>query len=163
MYDELVDEVVVQPGEPTQIGYTPVLSVPVPDGVPFICRISWEGPRQLCIQDGLGDTYHIGVGQELRIHIGPLKVEMMLNATQSLLRTERVSWRGSLAWLVIVLVTSILSQQSAILYAYRCEWFALTPELWVTLRCPVDTQVTDDGGVPSDYLAEYMARLLKRL
>jgi len=34
--------------------------------------------------------------------------------------------------------------------------------MWVSLRCPVQTSVDQSAGIPDDYLAEYMARLLRQ-
>jgi tetratricopeptide (TPR) repeat protein len=162
MFGELVDEVSIPSGRGVQVGNSPTVVTPVPKGAPYVCKVRWISSSTVRVTDGRGDVHLLGPEQEMNIRIGPLDVVLMLNAHAPLLRVEAWSWKGSLGWLCVVLMVSMLSSQSTILYENRCEWFAINAEMWVALRCPIQTQVTESGGISDDYLAEYMARLLRK-
>jgi Flp pilus assembly protein TadD len=162
MFGELVDEVSVPVGRGVQVGNSPLLATPVPNGAPYVCRVQWTSGSTIRVLDGRGESYPLGPDQEMTIRIGPLEVSLGLNPRAPLLRVESWSWKGSLGWFCVVLLASILSHQSSILYENRCEWFALNAEIWMALRCPVQTSFDQGVGVPDDYLAEYMARLLRK-
>lgn len=162
LFGELVDEVSVPSGRGVQVGNSPTLTTPVPEGVPFVCRVQWVSGSKVRVVDGRGETYLLNPDQDMSIRIGPLEVRLSLNARLPLLRLEAWSWKGSLGWLCVVLLMTIVSSQSTILYENRCEWFAINTDLWMALRCPVQTKVEESGRISDDYLAEYMARLLRK-
>ena len=109
MFGEMVDEVSVPSGRGVQIGNSPVLAAPVPKGAPYVCQVRWLTSSSVRVTDGRGDVHMLRPEQEMNIRIGPLDVTLMLNAHAPLLRVEAWSWKGSLGWLCVVLMVSMLN------------------------------------------------------
>lgn len=152
-HDHVVEERFVNMGQDLQIGNSSALAVPVPEGVPYIARVEWVGPSQLRVIDGRGHPYLLGPERDVDIRIGPVGLHLSLVPQFPLKRIDLPSWKGSLAWLTIVVMTTTMVQQAQLLWDKRCEWFGVL--------CPAGDANGGEGADGVDVTAEYLARLLR--
>lgn len=149
-HDRVVEESFVRSGQPLQIGNSPALAVPVPEGVPWLARVEWVSAASARVIDGRGREYLLEPDHDVRIELGPVGLRLSLAPQYPLKRVQLPSWKGSIAWLAIVLMTTVLVQQGGLLWQKRCEWFGICP--------PAELA---DGGGSVMITAEYLARLLR--
>lgn len=149
-HDQVVEERFVRRGEALQIGNDPSLAVPVPHGFPYLARCEWVSATELRVVDGRGRQYVLDPDHDVDIRIGPVGLHLSLAPQFPLKRMSAPSWKGSIAWLTIVLMTTALMQQGELLWAKRCEWFGICP-----------SAPAAQPGWHVDVTAEYLARLLR--
>lgn len=149
-HDQVVEERFVRRGEALQIGNSPALAVPVPKGFPYLARCEWVSGSALRVVDGRGREYVLDAEHDLDIAIGPVGLHLALAPQFPLKRVQLPSWKGSIAWLTVVLMMTTVVQQAGLVWEKRCEWFGICP--------PVEQA---EGGVGVNVTAEYLARLLK--
>lgn len=149
-HDQVVEERFVRRGEPLQIGHDPSLAVPVPDGFPYLARCEWVSATEVRVVDGRGRAYVLDPDHDVHIRIGPVGLHLALAPQFPLKRVAAPSWKGSIAWLTVVLMSTAAMQQAELLWSKRCEWFGICP-----------TATVADRGWHVDVTAEYLARLLR--
>lgn len=150
-HDQVVEEHFVRQGAPLQIGHDPSLAVPVPDGFPYIARCEWVSATEVRVVDGRGRQYVLDPEHPVHIRIGPVGLHLSLAPQFTLKRFQPPTWKTSLAWLAMVLMTTAMVQQGELLWSKRCVWFGI---------CPSAAAAT--GGLHVDVTAEYLARLLRK-
>ncbi|HHO50079.1 MAG TPA: tetratricopeptide repeat protein [Deltaproteobacteria bacterium] len=162
-HGEVVEESFVSSGEVLQIGNSSALAVPVPQGCPYVARVTWTSPTSCEVRDGTGQLHELRPGQDLELELGPVQLRLYLVQQFRIRRAEPWSARGSLAWLSLVLMATLLSSQSTWAWEQRCLIAGtLAPEsTWVREHlwyCFVDP---NGGAAGGPFSAEYLARLLR--
>ncbi len=160
-HGEVVEESFVRSGEPLQIGNSASLAVPVPAGCPYIARVLWTGPSTCAVQDGVGNVHHLEPGQDVVIELGPVHLRLYLVEQFRIRRAQPWSVRGSIAWLAMVMMTTLLTMQAAWVDEHWCQIVVLVfpqevaqERFWYCFPENAD----NGGGIVA---AEYLARLLR--
>lgn len=150
---------------PLQIGRAGALAVPVPAGAPYLARVEWTSRSEARVFDGRGRQHALRPDQDVVIEVGPVALRLTMVARFRLRRTGPFPWAGSTVWLVILLASSLLTEQIQTAWSLRCH----TVPLWETYlpgRHPLWMAECfgDAGGASTTdiYTAEYLARLLER-
>ncbi len=121
-YGTHVEDTFAAHGQVLQIGNSSSMAVPVPAGAPYIARIWWKGPRTALVRDGRGNEHELGPDGVVRVAVGPVELELRLIPRYSLQRSTPIRAWGSLAWLAIVMMSSLTAMQGELVYTNRCEW-----------------------------------------
>jgi len=144
-------------GQSLTVGDQGGLCVPVPQGAPYVASVDWVGPYEVQVTDGRGGRTRLADGDRMSIGLGEFEVRLGLVPRYRLRRSQPLSWQLSMAWFVIVFGSTLGVTQVERVIEKRCEWFGLTPELRVALRCTSPEANADGSG----FNAEYLARLLR--
>ena len=161
-------------GAPMEIGHTPALAVPVPEGQPYLARVWWSDKRTAHVRDGRGVEHVLTADGRVTIAAGPVILKLEMVEHTGLRRTEDVGWRLSLAWLAIFLCLTVLTQQATAVWDARCQLYASFAETFPALEARIHDrmvrepwlaacfpQAAASSGVTGLYTAEYLARLLR--
>ncbi|MCA9571920.1 MAG: hypothetical protein KC656_28980, partial [Myxococcales bacterium] len=148
----------LEPGPPVSIGNGPPLALPLPEGVAHLAHVEWGRGGRPRIVDAMGRQYLLEPEEALEMELGDIHVELELTPQFTLRRTDAVSWRLSIGWLVVVLLFTISTSWYDTIKQHRCEIFGFSPELSIVLGC---VQAQADNGGAGELTAEYLARLLK--
>ncbi|TNE92322.1 MAG: tetratricopeptide repeat protein [Deltaproteobacteria bacterium] len=147
-HGEQVEEVVVpRGGEALQIGNSALLAVPVPEGLPYIARVNFVTPFKAVITDAEGASATLDPDNEYAYTYGPIALRLQLVPQFAHRRFGAVPVLGSLAWLSVVLMTTIGVMQAQILWEKQCEWFGICAQ-------------EQSSGMSAVETAEYLTRLL---
>lgn len=129
-HDAVVDERMVHSGEPVEIGSSSGPSVPLPEGTPWLARALWTSESTVAVSDATGAVHHLEPGRDVVVELGPVAVRLYLAERFPLVRAEPMSLRGSIAWLAMVVMVSVLSGQAMWLVDNQCELaFTLLPSV----------------------------------
>ncbi|MBX2801156.1 MAG: tetratricopeptide repeat protein [Myxococcales bacterium] len=161
-HGEVVEEGFVRTGEPLQIGNSPTLAVPVPEGCPYVARVLWNGPASCTVRDGLGNLHELGPDSDITIELGPVSLHLYMVEQFRIRRAQPISTTLSLAWLAVVLMSTLLTMQATWANEHFC--FAVTtilPERVSQERFSYCYDSSADSIAGSFFSAEYLARLLK--
>lgn len=120
-HGDVVEERSVRSGRAMQIGGTPTFAVPLPEGLQYLARAMWTTPSTVAVRDGSGALHTVTPGNDVVIEVGPLELRLTLVEQFALRRTERWSARGSIAWLAIVVMSSVVTYQVVWVESHRCE------------------------------------------
>lgn len=160
-YDLQVEETFTSVGKRVQIGNSPQLDVPVPEGSDFIARCTWSGSTKVLVVDGRGRSHTVLPDSPVTLVVGPVRLVLSLNPRYLLARTGDSRWWEAMPWLSIVLAASLMAGQGGLLHQYRCEWLGgIHPSLDVAMQC-VAQGGGDQSMQGSPQLAEYLERLLQ--
>jgi len=160
-HDQVVEESFVHSGKPVQIGNSPTLAIPVPEGLPYVARVLWTGPSSCAVQDGAGGSHHLEPGNDVVIELGPVSLRLYVVEQFRIRRAQPWSARGSIAWLAIFLMSMVVTSQAAWIDRHQCK-LALTfmsTEMVQQYYWHCLPQQANAGR--SGMTAEYLARLLR--
>jgi len=96
---------------PVEIGHSERLSLPLPEGVPYLARVLWTSPVRCVVKDGLGQQHLLEPGGEVLVEMGPVSVRIYLAPQFSIRRVEGLTLQASLAWFTVVLMATVASMQ----------------------------------------------------
>lgn len=153
-HGQVVEESFVRSGEPLQLGNSPALAVPVPEGMPYVAQILWTGPTACQIRSGSGETSTLSPDRDVTIEVGAVSLRLALVEQYRLRRTQDFSAAGTLGWLSTIAIVMLFLSQAALLDRNYCpiiEWAG-----YQDARCMPQTAA--GGGM---FTAEYLARLLR--
>lgn len=119
-HGRVVAETFARSGDPLQLGHTAPFAVPVPDGLPFLARVLWNGPARCAVQDGAGAVHTLEPERPVAIELGAVRLELKLVPVVGLRWFEPPTVRASLAWFAIVLMATVATMQEEWLRANRC-------------------------------------------
>jgi tetratricopeptide (TPR) repeat protein len=122
-HDVVVDEQMVYAGKALELGSSNPAESDAEEksARPWLVRALWTSPRHVAVQDSSGAVHHLEPGKDLTIDFGPLAVDLYLAERIPVRRAEPWSLRGSLAWLAVVVMTTVLTQQAMWLGENQCE------------------------------------------
>jgi len=107
----VVEERYERSAGPVEIGRTERLSLPLPDGVPYLARVVWTSPTRCVVKDGLEQQHILEPGGEVVLEMGPVSVRMYLAEQFSIRRMGSLTLQASLAWFTVVLMATVASMQ----------------------------------------------------
>lgn len=119
-HDAVVDERMVHAGVPLEVGPKAGPSVPLPEGTSWLARALWTSESTVAVSDSSGAVHHLEPGRDVVVEIGPVSVRMYLAEQFPLVRAEPWSLRGSVAWLAVVVMVSVISGQAMWLGENQC-------------------------------------------
>lgn len=162
-HGEVVEESFASSGETLQIGNSTALAVPVPQGCPYIAKVTWTSPSSCEVRDGTGQLHQLQPGRDLELELGPVLLRLYLVQQFRIRRAQPWSARGSLAWLAVVLMTTLMSSQGGWVWQQRCLIAGtLAPQsAWVQDKLWYCFVEPDSGVAGGPFSAEYLARLLR--
>lgn len=162
-HDHVVEERVLRPGAPVQIGNSRLLSVPVPEGYPYVARVQWSGADRCEVVDGAGRAYVLDPSADLVIEVGAVTLRLALVEQYAFKRAQPLGLRDMAAWFTIVLMSSVLSMQALWVHERRCaiSTVLIGPTATAQLLPRCFGHEDTAGGVGVTVTAEYLARLLK--
>ncbi len=111
-HDQVVEEQFVRSGEPLQIGNSPALAVPVPQGMPYVAQVVWTTPSRCAVRDGAGGQHVLEPGRDVIIDLGPVSLRLYLAEQFRIKRAQSWSIQASLAWFTVILGSTVLSMQA---------------------------------------------------
>ena len=158
--DRVVEERALPRG-PLQLGNSPILGIPTPQGYPYLARITWESSRVVLVVDGRGRHYRVEPDADVEIVAGPVKVRLSLVMQYAMQRVEAVSLASTSIWLTLFLLLSVSISSASVAYDKRCTWWPLwgASEVLGLGWCD-DGSASGRPGMGVDVTAEYLARLL---
>jgi tetratricopeptide (TPR) repeat protein len=109
-FGRTVEETFARRGHGLQIGNSEALSVPVPEGKPYIAKITWAGPTTARVVDGEGQQYVIGPDTPVALRVGDVQLGLSLVPQVRLARFGGFSWSGSLGWFVLVVAVTVFTE-----------------------------------------------------
>ena len=124
----VLDERFERSAGPVEIGRSERLSLPLPEGVPYLARAVWTSPVRCVLKDGLGQQHVLEPGGEVRIDMGPVQVRMYLAEQFAIQRVETMTVQASLAWFTVVLMATVASMQGGWWQdpEHHCPWAVIT-------------------------------------
>lgn len=97
------------------------VAVPVPDGTPYIARVTWTGPVRCEVTDAHGRSTTLEPGRDLVLSLGDVTLTLLLVEPQPMRRVGRVALGGALSWLAVVAMLVGASVQLGWLWGESCQ------------------------------------------
>lgn len=166
-FDQVVEETISPRGRHLVLGGSGAMALPVPQGRPYLARLSWQDGNKVVVEDADGRATLLEGDDVVDIREGPVRLELRLVRRFRLRRMAStatiVSSLTGMALLFIVLQGIGLTLQSSYTAAQvYCETW-LVQRVYVPGICPEQGGGTGGAGgaASGDRLAEYLERILK--
>lgn len=162
LYDRVVEERALPRGRDVQLGNSDIIGVPVPEGFPYIARVSWVSGQKVAVIDGRGRQYLLEPDGDVEIEAGPVTLKLTLAKQYAMRRVGTLPLGVVAVWFAIVLMFTNSVTSSGVLYEKQCEWWPLMiPATLILKRCGAEQGGENGREVMGiDVTAEYLARLL---
>jgi Flp pilus assembly protein TadD len=181
-FGETVEEHVRSRSEKFTVGREGPLSIPVPEGWPYLVRIGWAAPNTVRILDGSGAQYVANVDKPVHISAGPVELKIAVIRQFRLRRLPYLAAAMSTLAGVFIIGQLLMSMFLVTVQGVQsCQVYCETPLghfSAVATRGPVEKvplEVSDrlcqcerpsansaSGGGASYPMAEYLERLLQK-
>jgi Tfp pilus assembly protein PilF len=153
-----VEETFSSQGRPLQIGNSPALALPVPAGWPYLARVTWvDGAVR--VERGDGTQELLRVDQSAEVTAEPITLKLTVVRRFRLTRWALPGSEVMLAWALVMMLSSVGSQQATLLYQTRCAWSLRLFGAYAYVLFP-DCAASDSDA--SSLTAEYLSRLLRK-
>lgn len=120
-HGKVIEERFVYTGRPLVLGGTGSLAIPAPEGHDFVAEVAWVTPAACVVTDALGRRYELVPGRDQVLTVGEVELRLYLVERVWLARVGTVALAGSLAWFLLVTMSSAAFVQSAWVFGKRCE------------------------------------------
>lgn len=158
-----VQELALPAGVALEVGHRGPLDIPIHKDLPFLFRVEWRAGG-VDVADGTGAAHRLDGSQEMELSLGEITVSMALMRRARLRRLGSFGWRGSLAWFVVVMGTTLLPSQAHTLWEMRCKTapvfiaWEVPPPRWMGACFAHEEESTYNDR----FTAEYLDRLLRQ-
>ncbi len=161
LYDRVVEECALPQNKDVQLGNSPVIGMPVPEGYPYLAKVTWTSARTVAVVDGRGREYELDPDNDVEIEAGPVTLRLSMAKQYPMRRVGTVSMGVSAVWLAIVLMSTITASAGDLVYERHCSWWPLAIPSTMVGLCGTGGRDGNDRNVMGiDVTAEYLARLL---
>ena len=118
----VVEERVLPRGRDVQLGNSLLLGIPIPEGYPYLARVTWASPSEVLVIDGRDQVYVLAPDRDVEIEAGPVTLRLSLVKQFYMRRVGTVSVAASAVWFAIVLMSTLSASASDVLYEKHCSW-----------------------------------------
>lgn len=173
-FDHVVEDTFARMGSPVVLGGTDRMALPVPQGMPYLARVTWRTARTVAVEQPDGHMDLLERGGVVSIERGPLRLEIRLIERYPLRRIPSMAALMTSAGGVVLLFIPLLGvlglvpgQIGATNQAWCSTWVGevLPPEsipIVADLMSPCTQNTTQGSGPSSDRVAEYLERVLRK-